>query len=86
MKAAFLLDRRLMQHGDRLRYPDDMRSAGSEWRELIRDLDRAFLDWPRDVGQVIRSAKTYPEAMAGLVKLERFRSASLNRWPGAPGW
>lgn len=73
MRAAFYLDRRLMQHGGRLHYPADMHSAGGKWLQLIRNLDRAFIDWPADVGRVIRHASTYPEARDGLAKLERLQ-------------
>ena len=72
MRAAFLLDRRLMAHGGRLHYPTDMRSAGLQWLNLIRRLDRAFMDWPADVRQVIRHAQSYEEALNGLAELERW--------------
>jgi hypothetical protein len=72
MKAAFYLERRLMGHGGRLRWPVDLRSAAREWWQLIQGLNQGFGDWPADVAQIIRTAKTHPEAREGLKKLERF--------------
>ena len=72
MKAAFLLDRRLMHHGGRLHYPADMHSAGWQWLQLIRALDREFADWSADVGHIIRHAHTCLDACDEMLKLERF--------------
>jgi hypothetical protein len=67
MQAAFLLDRRLMRHGGRLLWPDDMRSAGELWLQLIRFLDRLHGDWPARTGLIMRTARTYAEASAAII-------------------
>ena len=66
MRAAFLLDRRLMNHGGRLHWPVDLHSKGREWLQLLRSLDRQYLDWPADIGQIIRLAQTYEGALDHL--------------------
>jgi hypothetical protein len=65
MVAGFYLDRRLMAHGGRLQWPDDLRSAAPQWSYLIRILNRLG-DWPPRAAQIVRHAKTYGEAWDGL--------------------
>lgn len=71
MRAAFLLDRRLMAHGGRTHFPEDMRSAGDQWLELIRLLDVAFVDWPAGVRRIMCAARTCAEAKGELLILRR---------------
>jgi hypothetical protein len=74
MKAAFFLDRRMSHHGGRLHWPADLRSAARQWLQLVRMVNR-YGDWPADVCRVIQQARTYPDAVDGLRRLDRFRSS-----------
>jgi hypothetical protein len=69
MRAALIYDRRLMNCGGRLQYPDDMRSAAWSWLRLLYDLCRRYVDWPPAVGAVLRHARTFSEATSELDKL-----------------
>jgi hypothetical protein len=86
MRAAFLLDRRLMAHGGRTHFPEDMRSAGEEWLAVIAVLDQGGRGWPPDAARAMREARTCPAACSALVRLGWGRQGGRKTAPDArPG-
>jgi hypothetical protein len=75
IRAAIILDRRLMAFGGRCQYPADLRTAGDQWLNLLLAINRACLDWPANVASAVRSATSYPDALQRLNEIADARQA-----------
>jgi hypothetical protein len=82
MRAGFLLDRRLMNFGGRIHWPDDLFSAAGEWLALLRSIEVLTPDWPPRLAAAIRISRTYPEALNRLRELAASRPATIPAQPG----
>lgn len=76
IRVGILLNQRLLGYGRPWQYPADLRSSAETWLAVINTLDRAAGGWSARHRQIIASAHTINDAIAGILEIGPWESAS----------